>query len=61
MSKKEKIINWKEYNAALKKRGDLTIWIDKMSMKHFFIPKQTGKNGRLFQYSDNLIELIALR
>ena len=35
--------NWKQYNAALKARGSLTIWLDK-SMSWF--TAFSGKRGR---------------
>ncbi|MET4103491.1 hypothetical protein ABIE58_002933 [Roseovarius sp. MBR-78] len=38
-----KIKNWRAYNAALKRRGSLTIWFDpEMTWE----PLPTGKRGR---------------
>lgn len=45
--------NWPDYNAALKKRGSLTIWFDPdMSWK----AKPSGKRGRQQAYSDAAIQ-----
>ncbi len=50
---KYKTKNWPDYNAALKKRGSLTIWFDpKMRWK----PEPSGKRGRQPIYSDAAIQ-----
>ena len=46
--------NWKQYNAALKARGSLTIWLDK-GMSWF--AAASGKRGRSPQFSDAAIQL----
>ena len=45
--------NWKAYNAALKARGDLTVWLDK-NMQWFAQP--SAKPGRSQTYSDATIQ-----
>ncbi|MBF5006633.1 IS5 family transposase [Diaphorobacter caeni] len=45
--------NWKAYNAALKARGDLTIWLDK-DMQWQAVPD--GKPGRNKTFSDAAIQ-----
>lgn len=41
--------NWKQYNAALKARGSLTVWLDKgMS----WLAAASGKRGRSPTFSD---------
>ena len=45
--------NWKQYNAALKARGSLTIWLDK-GMSWF--AAASGKRGRSPQFSDAAIQ-----
>ena len=46
-------INWKQYNAALKAQGSLTIWLDK-SMSWFIAA--SGKPGRSPHFSDATIQ-----
>jgi IS5 family transposase len=45
--------NWKQYNAALKARGSLTVWFDK-NMAWF--AAASGKRGRSPKFSDAAIE-----
>lgn len=45
--------NWKQYNAALKARGSLTVWLDK-NMAWF--ATASGKRGRSPKFSDAAIE-----
>ena len=45
--------NWSSYNAALKKRGSLTVWLDP-SMNWEGLP--TGRRGRQPGYSDAAIQ-----
>jgi len=45
--------NWPDYNAALKKRGSLTIWFDP---KMCWTPEPSGKRGRQPIYSDAAIQ-----
>ncbi|WP_264802466.1 transposase, partial [Acetobacter fabarum] len=45
--------NWSSYNAALKKRGCLTVWFDP-SMNWEGLP--TGRRGRQRSYSDAAIQ-----
>jgi hypothetical protein len=57
MSKdKYKVINWKEYNEGLKKRGSLRLWI-KADIAEQWKYKGTKKRGGQQQYSDIAIEL----
>ena len=45
--------NWKAYNAALKARGDLTIWLDKDTQ---WLAPPDGKPGRNKTFSDAAIQ-----
>ena len=45
--------NWKQYNAALKSRGSLTIWLDR-GMSWF--AAASGKRGRSPKFSDAAIQ-----
>jgi hypothetical protein len=50
---KYRTTNWKEYNAALKARGSLLIWLDKDMHWH---GSASGKRGRSQDYSDGAIQ-----
>ena len=45
--------NWPGYNAALKRRGSLTIWFDPDMI---WAAKPSGKRGRQQTYSDSAIQ-----
>ena len=45
--------NWPDYNAALKKRGSLTLWFDPDMV---WTPPPSGKRGRQQSYSDAAIQ-----
>jgi hypothetical protein len=44
--------NWKAYNAALKARGALTLWLDRDMQ---WLAKPSGKRGRQRTFSDAAI------
>ena len=48
-----KTLNWPAYNAALKRRGSLTIWFDPAMI---WAAEPTGKRGRQPSYSDAAIQ-----
>jgi len=50
---KYRTTNWKEYNAALKARGSLLIWLDKDMRWH---GSASGKRGRTPTYSDTAVQ-----
>ena len=45
--------NWKQYNAALKARGSLTVWLDK---RMTWFAAASGKRGRSPKFSDAAIQ-----
>jgi IS5 family transposase len=51
-----RVRNWKEYNAALVKRGSVTLWFDEEAIKKWSAGKSVGKRGRPKKYSDMAIE-----
>ncbi|MFA3918386.1 transposase, partial [Ruegeria hyattellae] len=51
--RKDKTTNWSSYNAALKRRGSLSIWFD-ASMAWDATP--SGRRGRQQAYSDAAIQ-----
>jgi hypothetical protein len=54
-TKRYRTTNWSDYNAALKSRGSLTVWLDE-GMK-WYAPIVDGKNGRPARFSDAAIVL----
>ena len=54
-----KIINWSEYNQALKQRGSLDVWIaDEVEQQWYY--EGENQRGAQYQYSDNCIEMACL-
>ena len=51
--RKYRTTNWKAYNAALRSRGDLTIWLDKDMQ---WLAPPSGKRGRQQTFSDATIQ-----
>jgi hypothetical protein len=47
--------NWAAYDAALRRRGDLTIWVTAEAIKAWR-PAATGRRGRPQQYSAMVVE-----
>ena len=45
--------NWKQYNASLKARGSLTVWLDK---RMCWFAAASGKRGRSPKFSDGAIQ-----
>lgn len=54
-----KVTNWPEYNAALRRRGDITIWFTEAAINEWR-PAKTGLRGRPQEYSDHAIEAAIL-
>jgi hypothetical protein len=58
--KPRKIINWKEYNEALVRRGHFTLWISDDVIEHWLHDNGGNKVGRPFTYSDLAIETLLM-
>jgi hypothetical protein len=56
---KYKVTNWPEYNEALRRRGDITIWFTKEAIDGWH-PVKTGALGRTLVYLDHAIETAIL-
>jgi hypothetical protein len=54
-----KVTNWHDYNAALRRRGDFTIWFTEDAIAGWR-PAKTGGRGRPREYSDIAIETAEL-
>jgi hypothetical protein len=50
-----RVTNWREYDQALRDRGDITLWISQDAI-NAWTPPQTGKRGAQPVYSDSAIE-----
>ena len=51
--------NWTEYNEALRRRGDITIWFTQEAIEGWH-PVKTGARGRPLVYADFAIETAIL-
>jgi len=64
VSKKQKqryrVRNWSEYNAALIKRGSLTVWIEEGALLGWLEAHKSGRRGASRSYSDAAIQAILL-
>lgn len=47
-----RIRNWSEYNADLKQRGSLILWLNEDAIRHWYAPKQAPRRGSNPIYSD---------
>jgi hypothetical protein len=54
-----KVSNWPEYDGALRRRGDLTLWVTPEALAAWH-PPGTGRRGRSHTYSDLAIETSSL-
>src|ERR687895_2259400 len=52
-----RVRNWREYEAGLKRRGDLTLWLDEAALAGWQAPRRTTPGGQAW-YSDAAIELV---
>src|SRR3712207_7119050 len=51
--------NWRDYEAGLKRRGDLTLWLDEAVLAGLQAPPRTTPAGQA-RYSDVAIELVLI-
>lgn len=58
--KQYRVRNWAEYNAALVRRGSLTVWVEESSLKEWLCAVGTCKRGAPFLYSDVAITTVLL-
>src|SRR5215212_10713699 len=54
-----RVRNWREYEAGLQRRGDLTLWVDEAAMAGWQAPRRTTPGGQA-RYSDAAIELVLI-
>ena len=51
-----RVTNWSDYNEALRRRGDLTVWISEEALGLWSAPRRTSRGGQR-KYSELAIEL----
>jgi hypothetical protein len=54
---RRRIKNWPAYEAGLRRRGDLTFWLDEASLSGWQAPRRTSRGGQPI-YSDLAIEVV---
>src|SRR5918997_1414040 len=54
-----RVQNWRAYEAGLKRRGDLTLWLDEAAIAGWQAPRRTTPGGQP-RYSDLAIELVLI-
>lgn len=54
-----RIRNWSEYNASLKQRGSLTVWVSSEAVENWTTDELTGEQGASPTYTDLAIETMA--
>lgn len=52
---KYKVTNWSKYNESLRRRGDVTVWIEESAAKAWFAP-ENQRRGRPAKFSELAIE-----
>src|SRR5918911_3092990 len=58
-SARYRVQNWPQYEAGLKRRGDLTLWLDETAIAGWHAPRRTTPGGQA-SYSNLAIELILM-
>src|SRR3954453_9679335 len=56
---RHRVQNWPQYEAGLKRRGDLTLWIDEAAIAGSQAPRRTTPGGQA-RYSDLAIQLVLM-
>ena len=54
-----RVQNWPAYEAGLRRRGDLTLWLDEGALAGWQAPRRTTPGGQAW-YSDAAIELVLM-
>lgn len=55
-----RLSNWSQYNAALIRRGSLTVWMDEAALAGWLHHHKSGRRGASLLYSDAAIQAILL-
>jgi hypothetical protein len=54
---RRRITNWPAYEAGLRRRGDLTFWLDEAALSEWHAPRRTSRGGQPI-YADMAIEVV---
>jgi hypothetical protein len=54
-----RVRNWREYEVGLRRRGDLTLWLDEAALARWQAPRRTTPGGQA-RYADLAIELVLM-
>jgi hypothetical protein len=54
---RRRITNWPAYEAGLRRRGDLTFWLDETALSEWRAPRRTSRGGQPI-YADIAIEVV---
>jgi hypothetical protein len=57
---KYRVTNWPDYDRALVRRGDVTVWFDEEFLRQHWHGKATGKRGMPLKYSDAAIQVLLM-
>jgi hypothetical protein len=52
-----RVTNWPSYEAGLRRRGDLTVWVDQAALAEWQAPRRSTPGGQP-RYSERAIELV---
>jgi len=56
-----KITNWSEYNAGLKQRGSLTLWLDDKVAQSWYHQGPAKRGGQMIYSADCIVMLLSLK
>jgi hypothetical protein len=54
---RHRITNWPAYEAGLRRRGDVTFWLDEAALSEWHAPRRTSRGGQPI-YADMAIEVV---
>jgi hypothetical protein len=54
-----RVRNWREYEVGLRRRGDLTLWLNETALARWQAPRRTTPGGQA-RYADLAIELVLM-
>lgn len=57
---KYRVTNWPDYDRALVRRGDVTVWFDEDFLRGHWHGRPTGKRGMPLKYSDAAIQVLLM-
>lgn len=57
---KYRVTNWPDYDRALVRRGDVTVWFEEDFLRHHWHGKATGNRGKPLKYSDTAIQTLLM-